>query len=262
MTKNCLASLMKWGGTDDFAPRRSLKKFDVLYIAVIADVKRRPGIHQISEQEVGVEILGCLKRGQLRVSQHGVVLKNRTQGEFAVELPVPLGAHDVVIKDVGNPGTVSEPLQNIGIVDPQASTWPQDEAEFATVQVGYHRFLAVWRDKIDARSQRVFALEVDLREIAGPEKEPFAVVGEVTVFREALEVLGPQALAGTIIKQPQIGLARELPTHGTGIKEIQAGATVVPSGVDRHVGSPGNQIFTFRAEAVTRKLPQATNVRP
>ena len=42
------------GGTDDFAPRRSLKKFDVLYIAVIADVKRRPGIHQISEQEVGV----------------------------------------------------------------------------------------------------------------------------------------------------------------------------------------------------------------
>ena len=115
------------GGTDDFAPRRSLKKFDVLYIAVIVDVKRRPGIHQISEQEVGVEILGCLKRGQLRVSQHGVVLKNRTQGEFAVELPVPLGAHDVVVKDAGAAAATRESLQNVAIFNAQPRDRPQGE---------------------------------------------------------------------------------------------------------------------------------------
>src|SRR5258708_27440316 len=41
---------------------------EVLHIAVVADVNRRPGMHQVSEKNVSVEVLGVLQGGQGRIS--------------------------------------------------------------------------------------------------------------------------------------------------------------------------------------------------
>src|ERR1700676_4763942 len=93
-------------------PRRIRHKvwIQILEVAVVADINRSPRMHQISEQEVGVELL---LRGQVgvwikagartrqvkllarRVRQNCVVLENHSQRKLRGELPVPLAAHNV-----------------------------------------------------------------------------------------------------------------------------------------------------------------------
>jgi len=76
-------------GTDDPPPDvRGLKR-DVLQVPVVPDVERRPGVHEVREKDVGVEVPPRLQPGQRLIRDDGVVLQDDAQGQLRVELPVP-----------------------------------------------------------------------------------------------------------------------------------------------------------------------------
>ena len=82
----------------DFTAEGCRQQIDILRVSVIADEKRRPAIHLVGQQEIGVEVFSRIQIGKERVGRHGVVLENDAERELAVKLPVPLGAHDVIVE--------------------------------------------------------------------------------------------------------------------------------------------------------------------
>ena len=63
--------------------------FEVLQIAVVADINRRSRMHQVGEQNVAIEYLGVLQRGQGGIGERSGVLPDDPQREFLGELVVP-----------------------------------------------------------------------------------------------------------------------------------------------------------------------------
>src|SRR5271156_5526278 len=94
---------------------RDQRVVQVLQVAVIAYIDRRARMHQVGEQEIGVELLlrrqvGVQVRrcagsaGQVKllargVRKYGVVLQDHAQRKLRRKLPVPFAAHDVVVED-------------------------------------------------------------------------------------------------------------------------------------------------------------------
>ena len=86
-------------GTYDFVFGGGSKQTDVLHVPVVAHKESGPGVHKVGKQKIGVEILARFEASQRRVYQHRVVLQDDSKREFAVELPVPPGADNVVGED-------------------------------------------------------------------------------------------------------------------------------------------------------------------
>jgi len=86
-------------GSYQAAPEPGRKQGHIPEVTVIADVQGRPGIDQIGEEEVGVEVLTGVQTRQTWVRQNGGVLQDDPNSEFAIELPVPLRPKDVVVED-------------------------------------------------------------------------------------------------------------------------------------------------------------------
>src|ERR1022692_2445057 len=68
----------------------------VLQIAVVSDIDRRSGMHEISQQNIGVELLRrrqrtqpILREGRVVVGQNSVVLPNDAQRQLSGELVIP-----------------------------------------------------------------------------------------------------------------------------------------------------------------------------
>src|SRR5579859_3648988 len=100
----------------------------VCQIAVVADVDRGAGVHQICNQKVGVETLRGGERTDQRVRQHRVVLQNHASRQFARELIVPLAAEDVVGNGGQVGGALADVLEQIGIIDAQAASGVEGES--------------------------------------------------------------------------------------------------------------------------------------
>jgi len=83
-------------GTDDFVSVFKGSEGNVLEIPVITHVEGGPGIEQIGEENVGIEILFSFQSGFRRVGQDRVILQNDADREFRVELPVPARTNDMV----------------------------------------------------------------------------------------------------------------------------------------------------------------------
>src|SRR5579864_3964627 len=91
----CHVSGRSWGRRDHI---------QILQVAVIADINRGARMHEVRDQEIGVEFT---RRRQIRIrrshawrsSQQGVVLQNHTDRELRSELPVPLATQNMVVED-------------------------------------------------------------------------------------------------------------------------------------------------------------------
>src|SRR5580704_14909278 len=77
----------------------------ILQIAVITHINRRARMHEISKQNIGVELLLGrqvsigIERVARRIRQNGVVLQNHAQRKLRRKLPVPLAANNVVVEN-------------------------------------------------------------------------------------------------------------------------------------------------------------------
>src|SRR5579862_12918 len=140
------------GGVGDVAGRRRrrLNDVEVLQIAVVADINRRAGMHEVGNQEVGVELLGGGQVGVGRSNsgiggEQPVVLEDDAHGELRSELPVPLAANDVIVKDaVSASGELrlhkricavvgTQALEQVGIFDLQRLNGPKGERGLSRV---------------------------------------------------------------------------------------------------------------------------------
>lgn len=70
----------------------------------VADVDGCARMKQISKQQISCETFGAGERHQRWVREHGVVVEDEPEREFAVELVVELGPEEVVVEDAGPGG--------------------------------------------------------------------------------------------------------------------------------------------------------------
>src|SRR5207248_6939325 len=84
--------------------RSGRNHIQILQVAVVPDINRGPRMHEVRDQEIGVEFA---RSWQIRIgrshtrgsSQQCVVLQNHTNRKLRSKLPVPLAAQDVVVED-------------------------------------------------------------------------------------------------------------------------------------------------------------------
>src|SRR5215510_5411468 len=99
---------------------------EVLQIAVIADINRGARMHQVSDEEVGVELALCREvrvgRSDARCAgEERVVLQNQAERKLRSELPVPLAANDVIVQDAATDSWKLGPFEGESLVRrPQA----------------------------------------------------------------------------------------------------------------------------------------------
>lgn len=77
---------------------------EIIVAVGVADVEPCAWVQQISEQQICGEALGAGEHHQLGVREHGVVVEDEPEREFAVELVVELGPEEVVVEDAGPGG--------------------------------------------------------------------------------------------------------------------------------------------------------------
>ena len=103
-------------------------------VGVDPDVERGPRVDQVGQQEVGVQVVARSGPGQEPVSRRAVVLKDGTQREAQVELPVEAQAGDLIGQDVGSAGPVVE----VGV---QVTSTELDLTSQAQRQIGFDGLL-------------------------------------------------------------------------------------------------------------------------
>src|SRR5690349_19486258 len=108
----------------------------VLEVAVVADVERSSGVKQVSDEEVGVELAGSGKKGELLVGESRLILQDHAERQFAGELPVPLAADDVVVEDGAAGGPVFQTVEKIGVVDLKGRDGMKGDDEVSEVVPG------------------------------------------------------------------------------------------------------------------------------
>jgi DNA replication protein DnaC len=79
---------------------------NVLQVAVVPQVDRGPRMNQVGQQKIRIELLGGGQRREGGIRQRCGVLKNHPERQLAVELPIPLGANDVIVEDGRSAGAV------------------------------------------------------------------------------------------------------------------------------------------------------------
>ena len=124
------------GGVGHVAGRqRSLPDHvQVLQVAVVTDIDRRPRMYKVSDEEVGVEFplrrqIGIRRADAGRSGEQRVVLQDHAGRELRSELPVPFTANDVVVEDASaNRGELrshkresivgrAQMLEQVGVLD-------------------------------------------------------------------------------------------------------------------------------------------------
>ena len=99
----------------------SERKCQVFQVAVVAHINRCAGMHQIGDQEIGIEVLGGLQVSEVRIRKHRVVLADEAEGKFVGELVIPLAADNVVVHGAERAIQTVQPKQDVGVVDLQGA---------------------------------------------------------------------------------------------------------------------------------------------
>jgi len=95
--------------TNNLGTRVGRHYVDVLSVRVEADMKGGPGVNQVRQQKVGIEVLFDFLVGKILIRQERVILHNYSQREFTIKLIVPLRAYDVVREHIRTGVAIHEP---------------------------------------------------------------------------------------------------------------------------------------------------------
>lgn len=66
---------------------------------VESDKKSGPGIDEVAEQKIASDSLEFRQGRCVGVGEEGLIVEDETNGQPSVELPVPLGAEQMIVED-------------------------------------------------------------------------------------------------------------------------------------------------------------------
>ena len=160
---------------------------EVLQIAVVADINRRSRMQQVGEQNVAIEYLGVLQRGQGGIGERSGVLPDDPQREFFGELVVPLGTDDVVVKDVQIRVVVEQASQQIGVFNREPLQGTDGRTQRDAHEIRQHGRPNT-RNKVRGRSQVHFAIDFQPFEVLRTKIRAIEGVGIIAVLRQSREI--------------------------------------------------------------------------
>src|SRR5260221_5756053 len=206
----------------------------ILKIAVVADVSRRAGMHEISYQEIRVEVLGGLKGSEIRIREHGVVLADEPEGEFSGELVIPLGPDDVIVHGAKRAVQTAEAEHDVRVVDPQRPGGPDCEGYGRAVPPREKRrdrklvqHLNERRIVVYARAEAIIGMQREFPEIVCIDCKFRGVTNIFLDAGERREVLRPQPFHFLSIQSGQERLADQFHFHSRKITGIDAISHVI-----------------------------------
>src|SRR5215467_10715797 len=93
------------------------RRDQVFEVAVVTDIDGSPWMHQISDKEIQIEVLGSACTGEKRVPQHGVVLRNQPERKVAANLVIPIRPDDVIVEHRSARRAITQAKPQVAIVD-------------------------------------------------------------------------------------------------------------------------------------------------
>ena len=86
------------------------------------------GVGHVGDKEIKIQIFGSRKRTVERVSQQAIVLRDEVQRPCRIELIIPFGMDDVVVKRGVLRRTVQQAIEDVGVINFQVARWLEDFA--------------------------------------------------------------------------------------------------------------------------------------